>query len=228
MEPAEIRDLVQRDPGDIGASSTSPQRNAVSPSSDAAVGGPASGTTSAPRRRCCAKPRDSARSSTCGAASSRAPIGLELAGPRPGGGRPETLAEVDNEAEELAADYGRARRELLFSGPYDHRNAILAIHAGAGGTEATDWAEMLLRMYLRWAERHGFETEVLDRPRAKRPGIKSVTVEIDGPTPTAISRASAASTGWSASARSTRRRAATRRSPWSRSCRRSRATSKSS
>ena len=90
------------------------------------------------------------------------------------------LAEVAREAGELAADYERARRQLLFGGEYDQRNALLTISAGAGGTEATDWAEMLLRMYLRWAERHRFATEILDQTEGEETGIKSVTVAIDG------------------------------------------------
>ena len=90
------------------------------------------------------------------------------------------LSDVDTEAQQLAADYQRARRELLFGGQYDQRNALLTISAGAGGTEATDWAEMLLRMYLRWAERHRFATEILDQTEGEETGIKSVTVAIDG------------------------------------------------
>jgi len=90
------------------------------------------------------------------------------------------LADVDAEAQQLAAEYGRARRELLFGGQYDQRNALLTISAGAGGTEATDWAEMLLRMYLRWAERHRFATEILDQTEGEETGIKSVTVAVDG------------------------------------------------
>ncbi len=90
------------------------------------------------------------------------------------------VAEVGTEAEALAAAYGTARRELLFGGQYDQRNAMLTISAGAGGTEATDWAEMLLRMYLRWGERHRFGTEVLDQTEGEETGIKSVTVAFDG------------------------------------------------
>ena len=64
--------------------------------------------------------------------------------------------------------------QLQLSGEYDNRNAILAVHAGAGGTESQDWAEMLLRMYLRWGERRGFKTDVLDRhARAKRPASRA-------------------------------------------------------
>jgi len=72
-------------------------------------------------------------------------------------------SEVDAEADALRVDYERERTALLFSGPYDERNALLTVSAGAGGTEATDWAEMLLRMYLRWAERHRARTEILDQ-----------------------------------------------------------------
>ena len=90
------------------------------------------------------------------------------------------LADVVGEAEELAREYEGARRELLFGGQYDQRSAFLTISAGAGGTEATDWAEMLLRMYLRWAERHRFATEILDQTEGEETGIKSVTVAIDG------------------------------------------------
>ncbi len=71
--------------------------------------------------------------------------------------------------------------QLQLSGPYDSRNAILAVHAGAGGTDSQDWAEMLFRMYLRWAERRGFSTEVLDVAEGEEAGIKSATIEINGP-----------------------------------------------
>jgi peptide chain release factor 2 len=90
------------------------------------------------------------------------------------------LAEVAREAGELEADYATARRDLLFGGEYDARNGLLTISAGAGGTEATDWAQMLLRMYLRWAERHRFGTEILDQTEGEETGIKSVTVAVDG------------------------------------------------
>ena len=90
------------------------------------------------------------------------------------------LADIAAEAAVLEAQYGIARRDLLFGGEYDQRNALLTISAGAGGTEATDWAEILLRMYLRWAERHRFGTEILDQTDGESAGIKSVTVAIDG------------------------------------------------
>ncbi len=70
--------------------------------------------------------------------------------------------------------------QLQLSGPYDARTAILAVHAGAGGTDSQDWADMLLRMYLRWAERRGYATDILDLTEGEEAGIKSATVEIKG------------------------------------------------
>jgi peptide chain release factor 2 len=92
----------------------------------------------------------------------------------------EMTAQVAAEAEAIAREIEGLEFQLNFSGQYDNRSAILAIHAGAGGTEAQDWAEMLLRMYLRWAEAHNFTTEVLDSTLGEEAGIKSVTVEIQG------------------------------------------------
>jgi peptide chain release factor 2 len=93
---------------------------------------------------------------------------------------PELTAELDREVASLETDFQRERTALLFAGEYDHKGAILSISAGAGGTEATDWAEMLLRMYLRWAERHRFRTEIVDQQEGEQAGIKSATVDIDG------------------------------------------------
>ena len=89
-------------------------------------------------------------------------------------------AEIEREHSRLESDLQRERTALLFGGEYDDRNALLTISAGAGGTEATDWAEMLLRMYLRWAERRRFKTEVLDETPGEEAGLKSVTVGVDG------------------------------------------------
>ena len=90
------------------------------------------------------------------------------------------LAEIGRDAEALRSTYELERTALLFSGEYDGGSAIISISAGAGGTEATDWAEMLLRMYLRWAERHRFKTEIVDQTEGEQTGLKSVTVEVGG------------------------------------------------
>ena len=90
------------------------------------------------------------------------------------------LAEIERDVAGLRTTYEHERTALLFSGEYDRGGAIISISAGAGGTEATDWAEMLLRMYLRWAERHRFRTEVVDQTEGEQTGLKSVTVEVDG------------------------------------------------
>jgi peptide chain release factor 2 len=95
-------------------------------------------------------------------------------------GDAELTAELERDGLALDVDFARERTALLFSGEYDERSALLSISAGAGGTEATDWAEMLLRMYLRWAERHRFATEIVDRTDGEQAGLKSVTVEVDG------------------------------------------------
>jgi len=103
----------------------------------------------------------------------------------------DTLFELGREGENVLADIERemknfeARLEtletgMLLSGPNDAKSAIMAIHPGAGGTESQDWAEMLLRMYLRWAERHGFNSVVTDRLEGEGAGIKSATLEING------------------------------------------------
>lgn len=96
-------------------------------------------------------------------------------------GDAEMAGEIGNSAEATARRIDELEFELTLSGPYDRRPAILAIHAGAGGTEAQDWAQMLLRMYLRWAERHGYKTEILDETPGEEAGIKSAMVEIRGP-----------------------------------------------
>jgi peptide chain release factor 2 len=90
------------------------------------------------------------------------------------------LEDVTREVETIASEVDRLELELTFAGPYDERSAILAIHAGAGGTESQDWAEMLLRMYLRWAERRGLQTQILDMTQGEEAGIKSVTLEVRG------------------------------------------------
>ncbi len=103
----------------------------------------------------------------------------------------ETLLELGREGEDVGADLRQEMDRLatrleevetrtLLSGENDFRSAIVTIHPGAGGTESQDWAEMLLRMYLRWAERKGFQTVITDRLDGEAAGIKSVTFEING------------------------------------------------
>jgi len=93
---------------------------------------------------------------------------------------PSLLAELESEATALEADLEAREFALAMSGPHDSAGAILSIHAGAGGTEAQDWAQMLLRMYLRWAEKQKFKTFITDEMEGEEAGIKSVTVEVNG------------------------------------------------
>ena len=89
-------------------------------------------------------------------------------------------SEIQSEVEALSAKLDELEFQLSLDGEYDARNAILAIHAGAGGTESQDWAEMLMRMYLRWAERRGYHAEVLDVSPGEEAGIKSVVMSVEG------------------------------------------------
>ena len=104
-----------------------------------------------------------------------------------------TLCEMGNEEEDgslvpeveegyarLEQDMEEARLSTLLTGEYDNSNAILTIHAGAGGTEAQDWAQMLYRMYTRWTERHGFTYQIMDYQDGDEAGIKSATIMIEG------------------------------------------------
>lgn len=93
---------------------------------------------------------------------------------------PTSLDELRKTINKLSDDVDEAEVEMLFSGPHDSANAIVEINPGAGGTDAQDWAEMLLRMYLRWAERRGFKTELLDQQPGKEAGIKSATFTVNG------------------------------------------------
>jgi peptide chain release factor 2 len=89
-------------------------------------------------------------------------------------------SELEVETDALEKEVSKREFYAMFSGEYDHGNALLAIHAGAGGTDSQDWAEMLERMYLRWAENHGYKTEILDFSEGEEAGIKSVTIAVDG------------------------------------------------
>jgi peptide chain release factor 2 len=92
----------------------------------------------------------------------------------------DVAGEIQSELTKLSTDLEKLETETLLSGENDFRSAILIIHPGAGGTESQDWAEMLLRMYLRWAERKRFPTVVTDRLEGEGAGIKSVTFEVNG------------------------------------------------
>ena len=93
----------------------------------------------------------------------------------------EMAAEVAAEAPDLQSEAEELELELVLAGEYDEHNAILAIHAGAGGTESQDWAEMLLRMYTRWGDHRGLKASVLDTSAGEEAGIKSATLELTGP-----------------------------------------------
>lgn len=88
--------------------------------------------------------------------------------------------DLENETAALEADLDRRAFTTMLSGPYDAGDGLLAIHAGAGGTDSQDWAAMLERMYLRWADSRGYKTEILDRTDGEEAGLKSVTIAIDG------------------------------------------------
>jgi peptide chain release factor 2 len=90
------------------------------------------------------------------------------------------VPELFEEVTQLRDRLDQMEFDLMLAGPHDRANAILAIHAGAGGTESQDWADMLLRMYLRWAELRGFATDIVDLTEGEEAGIKSATVEIRG------------------------------------------------
>jgi peptide chain release factor 2 len=90
------------------------------------------------------------------------------------------LPELEQEAHTLENVIAKLEFDTMLSGRFDRGNAILAIHAGAGGTDSQDWAEMLMRMYLRWIENREFKSEILDLSEGEEAGIKSVTIAVDG------------------------------------------------
>lgn len=90
------------------------------------------------------------------------------------------LPELTVQIEQLIKEYERLKKDLLFQGDFDDHAAILKLSAGAGGTDAQDWTEMLERMYLRWAEKSGMKTELIERSTAEEAGIKSATYSIHG------------------------------------------------
>jgi peptide chain release factor 2 len=89
-------------------------------------------------------------------------------------------SELTEQQSQLQADFDALKAELKFSGPYDDHDAILSIYAGAGGTDAQDWAQMLLRMYLRYFEKNGWQVTTVDESAGEEAGIKSVTLEVSG------------------------------------------------
>jgi peptide chain release factor 2 len=95
-------------------------------------------------------------------------------------GDKETLQAIDEDVRRLDADIAGLEFRRMFSGEMDAANAFLDIQSGSGGTEAQDWAEMILRMYLRWGERHGFKTELIEVSSGEVAGIKSATIRFEG------------------------------------------------
>ncbi len=93
---------------------------------------------------------------------------------------PALLSEAEQTVRQLSKDLNRWELQQLLSGPYDEKGAILTINAGAGGTDAQDWAEMLLRMYTRWAEQHDYKVHLAEISEGEEAGLKSATLEIDG------------------------------------------------
>ncbi len=92
----------------------------------------------------------------------------------------EMVTELEDEVTRAGTDLDELELQTMLQGPDDSRGAIVTIHPGAGGTESQDWAEMLLRMYVRWAERKGLKVSILDRMDGEEAGIKSVTIELAG------------------------------------------------
>ncbi len=92
----------------------------------------------------------------------------------------DVLADLERGLDELQQEVEAAETKKMLAGEYDQSNAIVTVHPGAGGTESQDWAEMLLRMYLRWAERRGFKREVIDYQPGDEAGLKSATVMLSG------------------------------------------------
>jgi peptide chain release factor 2 len=109
------------------------------------------------------------------------PVLYEMAAEEEGASSAEALAEADAERVKLHTDIEAMEVRTLLSGEYDEREAVVTIRSGAGGVDAADWAEMLMRMYIRWAEKHGYGVEVFDTSYAEEAGIKSATFAVHAP-----------------------------------------------
>ena len=109
------------------------------------------------------------------------PVLYEMAAEEQGAGAEDALAEADAELKSLQADIEVLEVRTLLSGEYDEREALVTIRSGAGGVDAADWAEMLMRMYIRWAEQHNYGVEVFDTSYAEEAGIKSATFAVHAP-----------------------------------------------
>lgn len=109
---------------------------------------------------------------------------------------PELIPEIDQMMKEFVQTYEDIRMKTLLSGEYDRNNAIVSLHAGAGGTESCDWAAMLYRMYIRWADKKGFSVEVLDSLDGEEAGIKSITFQVNGENAYGYLKSEKVCTGW--------------------------------
>ena len=109
------------------------------------------------------------------------PVLYEMAAEEQGAGAEDALAEADAELKSLQAEIEALEVRTLLSGEYDEREALVTIRSGAGGVDAADWAEMLMRMYIRWAEQHNYGVEVFDTSYAEEAGIKSATFAVHAP-----------------------------------------------
>src|SRR5690606_39438541 len=109
------------------------------------------------------------------------PVLYELAEGEEGEAMTAALAEADAERAALHADVEAMEVRTLLSGEYDKREALVNIRSGAGGVDAADWAEMLMRMYIRWAEKHNYPVEIFDTSYAEEAGIKSATFVVHAP-----------------------------------------------
>ena len=131
-------------------------------------------------------------------------------------GDADTMAEAERELASLRKAVGELEVRTLLNGEYDEREAVVTIRSGAGGVDAADFAEMLMRMYLRWAERHGYPTTVMDTSYAEEAGLKSATFEVKVPYAFGTLAIEAGTHRLCGSRRSTTRAGARRPSPRSR------------